>query len=742
MKKPLTTRRTVIRDLAGLLFLVILLGLSSMGASVYYLAGEGADSDLIRLADYFTRHVADDLSGPLSKGNRAALKEAAEVALRFPTVDGLTVFDANGAVLYRQKEVVRGDNDTWTCLADVTAGRRPLGRIEVNFSGEFRTVLRQRIILVTSLAIVLLSGLAVLFTILLLRVRLSRPLVLIRRAVEEIAGGRYETRLPALPLADLNAVAEGVNAMARQISSRAENLSAEVAARREAAALLAETEERHQAVLEAMPDAVLIHDMAGRLLYLNPAFTGLFGWTLPEGQARSLADLLAEDEPRVFKNLPERLVAGEVVARRSTSLMTRDRSSAVPVSVSAAAYRDPGGKPLGCVIHIEDQRERKSLEAQLLHAQKMQAVGTLAAGVAHDMNNLFMGIQGYTSLMQLTADRASPSYGQTMDRLARIEQCVTTGASLTRQLLGMSRGGKYAVKSLDLNALVRDQNALFNRSHKDLTISGEYRQDLWRVKGDRSQLELVILNLYTNAWQSMNEGGTLMVRTGNAVIDEAAAKAHEVRPGPYAKLSVTDTGTGMDEATRERIFEPFFTTKDMGRGTGLGLWSTYGIVRNHEGFITVESTPGRGSAFTVFLPAADEEGLPETKAPDEIVPGTETILLVDDEEIILDVGKDILENMGYAVHTASGGKEALAVAAELGGGIDLVILDMVMPEMSGRETFAAIKKMLPGVRTLLASGYSRDGQAQEILDQGCDGFIQKPFNMRELSSRIREVLSK
>ena len=260
------------------------------------------------------------------------------------------------------------------------------------------------------------------------------------------------------------------------------------------------------------------------------------------------------------------------------------------------------------------------------------------------------------------------------------------------------------------------------------------------VEVDRQQIEQVLLNMYVNAWHAMPDGGELFLQTKTVMLDEARCEPHEARPGPYAHITVTDTGSGMDAATRARIFDPFYTTKKKGRGTGLGLASAYGIIKNHDGFITVSSKLGHGSTFNIYLPASDKAGGRKPSAREKIIRGAGTILLVDDEAIILEVCQKILERLGYRVLTATGGAQALETVAAEGNGIDLVILDLIMPGMDGGKTFDRIRELQPNLPVLLASGYALDGQASEIMGRGCNGFMQKPFSAAALSQKIRQVL--
>ncbi|MFH1673785.1 MAG: response regulator [Pseudomonadota bacterium] len=385
------------------------------------------------------------------------------------------------------------------------------------------------------------------------------------------------------------------------------------------------------------------------------------------------------------------------------------------------------------------EEEKRELQAQLQQARKMEAIGTLAGGIAHDFNNILMGIQGYASLMLLDIDSSHPHY----DRLMSIKKQVQSGARLTSQLLGYARKGRYEVESISLNKLVEETSETFGRTKKEITIHRELARDLSAIEADRGQIEQVLLNLYVNAADAMPGGGDLILKTTNTTRDDIKSKLYNPKPGNYVLLTVTDTGIGMNQETQKRIFDPFFTSKEMSRGTGLGLASAYGIIKGHDGYIDVESEKGRGTTFRIYLPATGKNVRKAVKTPDKTIKdmkGTGTVLLVDDEPVVLEVGKGLLEAMGYRVLTAQDGQEAIEIYREKRDAIDTVILDMVMPNMGGGETYDRLSEINPDIKVLLSSGYSIDGQATEILERGCNGFIQKPFDVEEMSVKIREII--
>jgi len=471
----------------------------------------------------------------------------------------------------------------------------------------------------------------------------------------------------------------------------------------------------------------------GTIIDSNQMATNLLGYSLDRLGSITMADIIAPEYfDLALKNMLK-IFAQESQARLEYELITADKKR-VATSINARLIE----REFPFIIHgvVRDTTEHKRLEAQLRQAQKMEGIGTLAGGIAHDFNNLLMGIQGNASLVLLDLDPNHEHY----EKLMTIKGLVKSGTGLTRQLLGFARGGKYEAKPTDLNELVARSSRMFSRTQKELRIHQKYQENTWTVEVDQGQIEQVLLNLYVNAWQAMPGGGDLYLDTENVTLDKSYIKPFHVEPGRYVKISVSDTGVGMDEATIQRIFEPFFTTKEMGRGTGLGLASAYGIVKNHGGIINVYSEKGEGTTFNIYLPASEKEVIEERKLPEELVKGEETVLLVDDEDIIIDVGSKMLERLGYKILLARNGKEAAELYWKNKEKIDLVILDMIMPGMSGGETYNHLVRINPNVKVLLSSGYSINEQATEILERGCSGFIQKPFNLETLSQKMREIL--
>jgi PAS domain S-box-containing protein len=508
----------------------------------------------------------------------------------------------------------------------------------------------------------------------------------------------------------------------------------DITARKQAETALREREERLRTILVASPDPMVMYDTDGVPQYVNPAFTEVFGWSLDELKGKRIP-FVPEDQLEKTASEIKKIYASRTTTRFETQRFTKDGRT-LDVIVSAALIRGPDGLPGGMTVNLTDISERKSLQAQYEQAQRMESLGTLAGGIAHDFNNLLMGIQGRTSLMAVDMDPNHPFF----EHLRGIEEYVKSAGDLTEQLLGFARGGKYEVNPLNLNELVLSSVDMFGRTKKEIRIHTDLQDPLPSVEADQRQIEQVLLNIFVNAWQAMPDGGTLFIQTKQESLDPAFCMPHQVAPGPYVSVSITDTGVGMDETVRSRIFDPFFTTKEKSRGTGLGLASAFGIIKNHGGIITADSQKGHGATFTLYLQASTKKVNRGTPIAHTLQKGTETILLVDDEALILTVGGAMLEKLGYRVIPAGNGEEAIRILSGMKDKVDLVILDLIMPGLDGGKTFDRIRKIDPTLRVLLSSGYALDGQAEAVLKKGCNGFIQKPFTLQELSNKIRSVV--
>jgi PAS domain S-box-containing protein len=504
-----------------------------------------------------------------------------------------------------------------------------------------------------------------------------------------------------------------------------------------------QSEAKYRTILEAMEEGYFEVDLAGNLTFFNDALCKiskyprdkLMGMNNRDYTAPEIAERMYQIFNQIFRTgEPSKIMDYEVTGKDGTTII---------LEISAYLMRDHKGAPIGFRGIVRDvterkraEQEQKKLEAQLQQIQRMESIGTFAGGIAHNFNNILMGISGNTSLLLLETDPADPHY----QRLQDIEKMVDSASKLTRQLLGYARGGTYEVRPTDLNQVIMETANTFGAAKKDISIHQELAEGLCMVRADQGQIEQVLLNLFMNAGDAMPRGGELFIKSTNVTHKDMSAKAYSVKAGTYALITVRDTGVGMDKKTAEHLFEPFFTTKGFGKGTGLGLASTYGIIKAHGGYIDVDSKEGQGATFYVYLPASEKMPEEPGKHWEPIVKGSGTILLVDDEAMLLEVGSQVLMELGYTVLAAHGGREAVEIYKEHRDLIDLVILDMIMPDMGGGKAFDRLKEINPAVKVLLSSGYSIEGQAQEIMARGCDGFIQKPFRIEELSQKIREIV--
>jgi len=507
---------------------------------------------------------------------------------------------------------------------------------------------------------------------------------------------------------------------------------------------LRESERRYALTLDTVPDMVYESTLDGTILYANRYASEILGYSLDELGTINISDILDKDSFETAFREIEKILETKNPSRNISFNLKTSGGEIIPVEAHSVLFEKEGqpatilGVARGIADRIKAEENRRKLEARLRHAEKMEAIGTLAGGIAHDFNNLLMVVQGNVSLMLKGLDPSHPHH----NRLKNIEKQVSSGADLADQLLGYARKGRYEVKPIDLNQVVVDMSETFGRTRKEITITQECAEDLSAIEADRNQIEQILLNLFVNAADAMADGGDLLIRTMNTSHENMKGRPYDPKPGKYVLLTIADTGSGMDKETQKRIFDPFFTTKEMSRGTGLGLASVYGIVKGHGGYIDVDSEKGRGATFSIHLPASEKEVEKVAGIDEPILEGSGKILLVDDEELILDVSIEMLRGLGYEVLKAKGGKEAIALYKAHKDEINLVILDMIMPDVDGGKVFDIIKEVNPDVKVLLSSGYSIDGKAEEILSRGCDGFIQKPFNMNTLSGEIRKILDR
>ncbi len=512
---------------------------------------------------------------------------------------------------------------------------------------------------------------------------------------------------------------------------------------KQAEAALRASEEYLAITLNSIGDAVISTDLQGLVMRINRVAQELTGWPQTEALGRPLNEILvlvhSETREPIDSLVDQvRRAAAPVATAQPVLLLARDGTERLIADSAAPIREEVLQQPLGVVIVFRDVTRQQQMETQLLQAQKMESIGALAGGVAHDFNNMLGGITSAAELLGMEL-AGHATAGQYVDLILRT---TTRAADLTRKLLAFSRKGKVVAVPLDTHRCIEDALALLERSvDRRITLVRDLQASNATINGDASQIQNIILNLGLNARDAMPEGGTLTISTRNTQLDQAycSTSLFKLQPGLYIQISVRDTGIGMTTEVQRRLFEPFFTTKPTGRGTGLGLAAVYGAVRSHNGAVTVYSEPGDGSVFHLYLPAV-LNAIPRPVAREDIVLGFGTVLVVDDEEVIRQTASVVLRALGYQVLLATNGREGLEQYRNNQGRINIVLLDMVMPEMNGVACFREIRKLDPRARVIISSGFARDADITQLLSEGLSGFIQKPYRRVELSRELGRVL--
>jgi len=500
---------------------------------------------------------------------------------------------------------------------------------------------------------------------------------------------------------------------------------------------LLQSESLMRSITEGANEVIFLKDLKGRYVMINTPGAAMIGRTVAETLGKTDVDIFPAETAEAIRRVDSQVL-------QTGKALTYELDMTVPSGIrhflSTKSPRfGPDGELIGLIGVSLDITDRRKLEEQLRQTQKMEAIGTLSGGIAHDFNNLLTVIKGYTGLvLNATADSG------TRAMVARIDQAADRAAALTSQLLAYSRRQVLQPRVFNLNSLVLNLDKLLQRLiGEDITLKSVIEPILGSIKADPGQIEQVIMNLVVNARDAMPKGGDLTLETANANLDEDYARTHEgVRPGSYVMLAVSDTGLGMDAATRSHIFEPFFTTKGVGRGTGLGLSMAYGIVKQSGGSIEVYSEPGHGTTFKIYLPRVEApiESLPG-KSSDQLSRGTETILLVEDDHQVRELARRILSSCGYTVLAAESAAAVIRHCESHAGPIHVLLTDVVMPGMGGREIAEQVKPRRPGIKVLYMSGYTTNAIVHHgVLDPGTH-FLQKPFTPVALAAKIREVLN-
>ncbi len=507
---------------------------------------------------------------------------------------------------------------------------------------------------------------------------------------------------------------------------------------------LSQSEARHRKIIENIHEGYFECDLQGRITFLNRALLDITGHVREQLLNRSFQTVCPPRTARALRVVFGRIYrTGRDAQTAQYEIHHRDGHT-LTVEFAASLIVDPQGEAKGFRGVVRDISDRvkatadeKRRQSQLQQIQKMEALGTLAGGLAHGFNNVLMAIQGNLSIMRMNLKPTDPLH----KHLGRILQSTEKGGRLAREILSFAKIGKYVVMPTNLNNVLKSTSRMFARSNPNLQMHEIYERRLYSTRVDRVQIGQVLLSLYMHAAEAMPDGGDLYIHSENVVLDPGYTQPHGNDTGPYVKISVTDSGVGLNEDARSRIFEPFFTPYQPLRFEGLGLAAAYGIIRSHKGIINVYSEKGHGTTFNIYLPAIADELSAETVTT-STPRGSETILMVDDDETAAAAGRDILEHFGYRVLMASDGTEAVSIYAEHKDEIHLVLLDIILPDLSGDQVFYELVKINPDVAVVVASGFNVNRRISTLLNQGCLDFIQKPFQTQALTTKVRNALNR
>ena len=571
--------------------------------------------------------------------------------------------------------------------------------------------------------------------------RITRPLLQLSADSRAIGAGNLAHRSQVHSHDEVGKLATTFNQMSATLESR-------TAALRESEAALRKQTEVLESILHSMGDGVLVVDQTGKFVVFNEAAGRLYGSSPQDADANQWAASHGLCRPDMVTSFPaeeiplSRAMKGDSVDNVEMFISRQDTPPGVRVSATARPLKDREGRILGAVVVLRDITRQHQLEEQLRQSQRMESIGKLAGGVAHDFNNLLTAILGYAALLldNLPADSDAHRDAE------QIQKASERAAALTRQLLAFSRKQILQARVVDINGILLGMEPMLHRLiGEDIKLFVLPADSLAKVKADPTQVEQIILNLVINARDAMPKGGRLTIETANAILDQSQVERHvDVPPGPYVVLAVSDTGCGMDPETQARIFEPFFTTKPAGQGTGMGLATVYGIVKQSGGHAWVYSEPGQGTSLKIYLPQSEpgerQQGMPSTFPAISRATGSETILLVEDEQTVRDLAGAVLTKSGYTVLAAADGEDALRLSKSHAGDIQLMITDAIMPGMRGHELGDVMRKLRPQIKILFISGYTDDAAIHKgVLVEGIQ-FLQKPFTPDALALKVRTVL--
>ncbi len=731
-------RRSVATAVAIQLVFLVLLSCLIPIPVVYLAARAEWRRELRNQAEALAGYLAQSLEIPLWEIDEEGRHAVVEAYANNQTVARVRVWDSDGTLLEDRGDP--GPGPLVTRRAPVVHDGLRIGTVEVALDTRFTAAAARRILWSNVLVMVVVAVAIAWGALILVGQHVRRPLEELGRALDRLAEGDYRYEPPARMPDEFQSVLERFRRMARRVREREHTLAEtnrqlelEMEERRRA-------EERYRALFENALEGIFVSTPAGRYITVNPALARMYEYDSPDDLIRSVEDIRTQVYARPERRDEFLALLDRDGTVRDFAMEARTRTGRrLDLVVNARAFKGPDGRIQRIQGSVLDVTRQKAMEARMRQAQKMEAVGTLAGGVAHDFNNLLQAILGYAELLLDTPS----GQGRARRALEGIRDAAIRGKGLTEQLLAFSRQAPPRKQLLDLNAEIRSVFQWLERTlPRMIRLELDLHDRLRPVWADPSQVDQVLMNLALNARDAMPEGGVLTVRTAE-VEQDASGGPEGLAPGRYVEVTVSDTGEGIDPEVLEHIFEPFFTTKEVGKGTGLGLATVYGIVQEHGGTVVCESAPARGTVFRVYFPCAPEElpdGVAEPQTGAGAVGRAGTVLVVDDEELVRDVCAEVLRAAGYRVLTAPDGETALEVYASQADRIDLVLLDLGMPGMGGRRCLRELLSRHPGARVVVATGYLAGNNLSDLVEEGALGVLHKPYRATELVRVVEEAL--
>lgn len=744
-------RRLLSRQVTAVVVALVLASAALTMSAIYVYTTERDYKKLEARAEQYLSFLEKSLAQPLWAMDHTAVADLCQAFAQNQDCALIKAADENGRLIFSklpppgQELIVR--------QVELRHEGRLIGTVELGMDLAASRQENRRLMGTVGLTVLVVVAALLALTGGLVHRLLAMPLGELQKSIDRLSSGDYQARKSDhIRYLEMERIMERFNHMAERIRRREESLTVanerlqtEIAERQRAEENLARSEQRYRQLFDSINDFIYTHDLEGKFVTVNKGAAETLGYKPEEIIGRPVPEFMLPRYRRAFyeEYLPGILREGRqegvsIYLGRDGAAHSIEYRNFLVTKNGEPDHISGMGRDVTERLKAQDQLRR--LEEQLRQSQKMEAVGTLAGGVAHDFNNILQGIRGYAQLIGMGVGLNEPMRGH----VENIEAAVRRASDLVQQLLTFSRRVTPGLKPVNLNQSVGQVVGLLERTlPKMITMVTDLEEALSPIYADPTQIEQVLLNLGSNAGDAMPEGGRLLMQTLNRALDQDFCREHpEAAPGDYVLLKVADTGHGMDCGTLAHIFEPFFTTKELGKGTGLGLSIVYGIVRNHGGFILVESQPGGGTTFSVYLPARAgeiEEEKPSLKA-EPLAGGGERLLLVDDDLDILNATRAVLEHFGYRVRTATSGEEALNAYRAKPGQYDLVIMDLGMPGMGGGKALEKMKELDPKVKVVICSGYSRKNVREAAAKGGAEAFLSKPYNATDMLALIRSLL--